>query len=100
MQVKQNLFKWLIILFIPDLHKVFLQEEELSQNGPQFNPFSANFTKWSNTFKQFVGNLPTNCLSVFDHFVELAVKGLNYNASKKRYEAFPSLRHNKKAEKN
>ena len=23
--------------------------------------------------------LPTNCLSVFDHFVELALKGLNYN---------------------
>ena len=32
--------------------------------------------KWSNTLKQFVGKLPTNCLSVFDHFVELA-KGLN-----------------------
>ena len=34
------------------------------------------FTKWSNTLKQFVGNLPTNCLSVFDHFVGLALKGL------------------------
>ena len=33
--------------------------------------------KWSNTLKQFVGNLPTNCLSVFDHFVKLAFKGLN-----------------------
>ena len=31
------------------------------------NHFSANFTKWSNTLKQFGGNLPTNCLSVFDH---------------------------------
>ena len=41
-----------------------------------FNPFSANFTKWSNTLKQFVGNLPTNCLSVFDRFVGLALKGL------------------------
>ena len=40
------------------------------------NLFSANFTKWSNTLKQFVGNLPTNCLSVFDHFVGLAPKGL------------------------
>ena len=40
------------------------------------NPLSANFTKWSNTIKQFVGNLPTNCLSVFDHFVGLALKGL------------------------
>ena len=33
------------------------------------NPLSANPTKWSNTLKQFVGNLPANCLSVFDHFV-------------------------------
>ena len=40
------------------------------------NPLSANPTKWSNTLKQFVGNLPTNCLSVFDHFVGLALKGL------------------------
>ena len=40
------------------------------------SPLSANPTKWSNTFKQFFGKLPTNCLSVFDHFVKLAVKGL------------------------
>ena len=38
--------------------------------GP-FNPLSANFTKWSNTLKQFVGNLSTNCLSVFDHFEKI-----------------------------
>ena len=38
------------------------------------SPFSANFAKWSNTLKQFVGN----CLSVFDHFVGLALKGLGY----------------------
>ena len=42
----------------------------------QFNPFSANTTKWSNTLKQFVSNLATNCLSVFDHFVKLALKVL------------------------
>ena len=41
-----------------------------------FNPSSANFTKWSNTLKQFVAKLPTNCLSVFDHFVGLVLKGL------------------------
>ena len=41
------------------------------------NPLSSNPTKWSNKLKQFVGNLLTNCLSVFDHFVLLAVKGLN-----------------------
>ena len=40
------------------------------------NPLRANPTKWSNTLKQFVGNLPTNCLSVFNHFVGLAFKGL------------------------
>ena len=40
------------------------------------NPLNANPTKWSNTLKQFVDNLPTNCLSVFDHFVKLALKGL------------------------
>ena len=39
-------------------------------------PLSANPTKWSNTLKQFVRNLPTNCLSVFDHFMNLALKGL------------------------
>ena len=40
------------------------------------NPLSANPTKWSNTLKRFVGNLLTNCLSVFDHFMQLALKGL------------------------
>ena len=45
--------------------------------GPsQLNSLSANFTKWSNTLKQFVGKLPTNRLSMFDHFVRLALKGL------------------------
>ena len=38
---------------------------------------SANPTKSSNTLKQFVGNLPTNCLNVFDHFRNLALNGLN-----------------------
>ena len=38
------------------------------------NPLSAKFIKWSNTLKQFVGKLPTNCLIVFDHFVGLALK--------------------------
>ena len=37
------------------------------------NPLNTNPTKWSNTFKQFIGV----CLSVFDHFVILALKGLN-----------------------
>ena len=41
------------------------------------NPLNANPTKWSNTLKQFVGNLLTNCLSVFDHFVKLVLKRLS-----------------------
>ena len=41
-------------------------------------PLSANPTKWSNTLKQFSGNFPTNCLSVFDHFVGLMFKGLSF----------------------
>ena len=34
------------------------------------NSLSANPTKWPITLKQFVGKLPTNCLSVFGHFVK------------------------------
>ena len=45
----------------------------------EISPLSANPTKWSNTLKQFVGKLSTNCLSVFDHFVELALKELKVN---------------------
>ena len=40
------------------------------------NPLSAKFIKWSNTLKQIVSKLPTICLSVFDHFSGLALKGL------------------------
>ena len=32
----------------------------------------------TNTLKQFVGNLPMNCLSVFNHFMGLAVEGLMF----------------------
>ena len=51
------------------------------------NPLSANFAKWSNTLKQIVGELQTNCLSVFDHFVGLALKGLNVNSATKLFSA-------------
>ena len=43
------------------------------------NPLNANPEKWSNTLKQIVGNLPTICLSVFDHFMNLALKGIIFN---------------------
>ena len=40
------------------------------------NPLNAKPTKWPNILKQFVGNLATNFLNVFDHFVGLVFKGL------------------------
>ena len=42
----------------------------------EVNPLSADPTKWPNTLKQFVDKLPTNCLSVSDHFVRLVLKVL------------------------
>ena len=50
------------------------------------NPLSANFIKWSNTLKQLVGKFPTNCLSVFDHFVGLALKGLRSDVVTKLWQ--------------
>ena len=40
------------------------------------NHLSANPTKWPNTLKRFVGNLPTNCFSVFDTFMGLVFRKL------------------------
>ena len=37
------------------------------------NSLSTNPTKWSNSLKRFTDE----CLSVFDHFVGMALKGLN-----------------------
>ena len=42
----------------------------------KFNSLNTNPEKWSHTLKQIVGNLTTICLSVFDHFMNLALKGL------------------------
>ena len=63
--------------------------------GARVNPLSANFTKWSNTLKQFVGKLLANCLSVFDHFVGLAPKVL-----RKTIKAFPIFNKNWNLAKN
>ena len=41
------------------------------------NPLSANHAEWSNTLKIRRQKL-TNCLSLFDHFVGLALKGLTF----------------------
>ena len=57
--------------------KITIKENETYSEPCQiFNTLSANLKKWSNTLKQFVGKLPTNYLSGFDHFVGLALKGL------------------------
>ena len=53
-------FFWLNILFF----------------GIILNFLSVNPTKWSNTLKQFVGSLLTNCLSNFDNYVGLVLKEL------------------------
>ena len=53
-----------------------LTETRFPRTPHDLNPLSVNPTKWSNTLKQVVGKLPTNCLSVFDHFGKLAHKGL------------------------
>ena len=42
------------------------------------NSLRANPTKWSNTLKQFVGKMPTNCLSLSEHFVGLELKELKF----------------------
>ena len=69
-----------------DFHKTsedrncFIKEKQCKNNNlfglHASSPLSANPTKWLNTLKQFVGNLPANCLSVFDHFMNLPLKGL------------------------
>ena len=48
----------------------------MKNSNKKLNSLSANPEKWSNTLKQIVGNLPTICLSVFDHFMNLELKGL------------------------
>ena len=51
---------------------VAIKETSIFIGGDHYlNPLRANSPKWSNTLKQFVSKLSTNCLSVFDHFVGL-----------------------------
>ena len=61
--LSQSLFLYWTYRFLIPLHVLI----------SSINPSNTKSTKWSNTLK----NLPTNCLSVFDHFVELPLKGLN-----------------------
>ena len=38
-----------------------------------FTLLSASPWKWSRRLKQFIARLPTNCLSVFDHFIIITI---------------------------
>ena len=49
-------------------------------------PLSVNLTKWSNTLKQFVIEQPMNFLSVFDHFMRLALKRLKWLITEAKFE--------------
>ena len=52
----------------------------------EFNLSSANLTKWSKHIqtirREFSSNFPTNCLTLFDHFVGLALKESIYQLHK------------------
>ena len=44
--------------------------------SPVINTLNNNCSKLSKTLKQFVDKLLTNCLSAFEHFIGLVLKGL------------------------
>ena len=69
---RQNKTQWLQFNFYKIyLHKIVLS---LTQNARNWELPNVN----TNTPKQFVGNLPTNCLSLFEYLLELALKGLRF----------------------
>ena len=67
---------------VSELHQIFLIKWDRCLFTS--NPLSANPTKWSN-------NLPTNCLSVFDHSVILALKSLRNNIACCSFKFWDSL---------
>ena len=77
--------------FIGNYHEpLFCKLKPLRHLFKHFYLLSANLTKLSNTIKQFAicRNLPANCLSVFDHFMVLALKGFNCVSKVKAHTAF------------
>ena len=61
-------------------HTILLQTsmmELLYEN----NPLSANPTKWSNTLKQFVDNLPINCLIWYNKYITQHFLYIDFYAS-------------------
>ena len=71
-------------------HTIAVDGETSSNIGAisDMNSLSANPTKWLNTLKQFVGNFPINCLSVFDHFVKLVLKELRDKKEKNNNNSY------------
>ena len=73
--VRQNLENGIVVYDQPDI--IFCLLKKSYYSVLTINPFSANPTKRPKTLIQFVAKLPPKCLSVFDHFVKLALKELN-----------------------
>ena len=69
-----------LYLNIPDISLLIsiplIQPLNVIRKTLSFNPLSSNPTKWSNTLKEFVGK-SRRIVWVFDHFVNLVLKGLN-----------------------
>ena len=75
--VFNNYYKYDLYNKLVDCYSIYFFRKQGTIKMRLFlNLLSTNPTKWSNTLKQFVGKLPTNCFIVFDHFVGLAPKGL------------------------
>ena len=69
-----NVFKSLIM---KNNNFVVLRGKPFTLGLPCIFFLSANLTEWSNALKTICRQQPaTNCSSVFDHFVGLALKGL------------------------
>ena len=108
-----NVFLWRVGIGILDVRffvKLNKSKFEVSFNVIRANHFFiswilitltflyANPTKWSNkTYSNNSRLLPTNCLSVFDHFLGLALKGLiifgntEFNPGPKKDKSFDKL---------
>ena len=73
--INKNVSEWFLLKICIE-YTLSRSTDRCKYDSTLLNPLSTNPTEWSNTLKQFVGKLPTNCLSVFDHFMKLALKGL------------------------
>ena len=78
-ETEQKFWKYRSFLKVTIQIKRSISAPTILQN---LNPLSENPTKWSNILKQLISSLlPTNCFRIFDHFVRLALKGLQNDES-------------------